>query len=115
MRGPSAKAIHAHLGRWLTQPQARQLKRAMSGAETQDEVDAVLDLANVLLSAHGVEAIRADAQVDRYYYDIVALYVNMGDPYVPTVLYDTEREKFEAASWGDWLEAQQRSRRYRFE
>jgi hypothetical protein len=34
----------------------------------------------------------------------VALYVNMGDTYVPTLIYDVKKQKFIVASWGDWYE-----------
>jgi len=55
---------------------------------------------------HGVEAIRLDesersdptAAPD-------ALYINRGDPYVTTLLYDVRRDAFEEIAWGDWLEA----------
>lgn len=78
-------------------------------------VDQRLEDANRILVGYGVEAITApDAHVDGYYYDIVALYVNMGDTYSPTVIYDTEREKFYIESWGDWVEKQEQSGRYQF-
>ena len=67
------------------------------------KVDDILDMANDLLDGHGVEAIRGDYHVDNYYGDIVALYVNMGDPYVPTLLYNTERGSFYVGGYGDWV------------
>lgn len=76
----------------------------MEKSNSHKNVDEVLDLTNKLLPGHGVEAIRGNYQVDRYYYDIVALYVNMGDPYIPTLLYDTDRGKFYVTGYGDWVE-----------
>lgn len=116
MRGPSQKALGEWLDRvaaktvgWKTptvipRGAARQLKMAMNRAESHDEVDKVLDLANKLADLHGVEALRGDYQVDRYYYDIVALYVNTGETYDRTLLYETDTGRFVLASWGDWVE-----------
>ena len=68
--------------------------------------DVMLEIANLILNGHGVEAIRVEGTyVDSHYLDIVALYVNMGDTYDATVLYDTREEKFLVTSWGDFCEA----------
>lgn len=56
------------------------------------------------MEASGVEAIRGDYHVDNYYFDIVALYVNTGDTYNPTLLYETETGRFRATTFGDWVE-----------
>ncbi len=54
----------------------------------------------------GVEVITdEDAWVDRYHYNIVAAYVNVGDTYTATLLYDTQAGEFLVTSYGDWLEA----------
>ena len=47
---------------------------------------------------------RGSEQVDRYYFDIHLLYVNMGDTYVPTIIYDTLKELWYCCSWGDIVE-----------
>lgn len=75
------------------------------------KVDDILDMANDLLDGHGVEAIRGDYHVDNYYHDIVGLYVNMGDTYNLTLLYDTDRGKFYVTTMGDWVE--KNDRRYK--
>lgn len=36
-----------------------------------------------------------------------ALYVNRGETYARTLLYDTARAVFLEISWGDWLEAEE--------
>lgn len=79
--------------------------------ELAGAADQALELADKLLSGHGVEPIRGDYQVDRYYYDVVALYVNMGDTYNTTLLYETENERFLVTSWGDWVEKNERKYR----
>ena len=38
----------------------------------------------------------------------VASYVNMGDTYVATILYDIEKGEFFVTSWGDWVEEYER-------
>jgi hypothetical protein len=68
-------------------------------------VDAVLDEVNRVVGGHGVEAIRSSTRWDNsYYMDIVALYVNLGDPYVTTVVYDVERDRFYVTDYGEWVE-----------
>jgi hypothetical protein len=70
-----------------------------------DAADAALETADAMLDGMGVEPLTPEnAYVDRYYNNIVALYVNMGDTYAPTILYDTEYEQFMVTSWGDFLE-----------
>lgn len=92
----------------LEPKEARGLAEVLKRAETHNEVDAALDYANTLVEGHGVEAIRGDYHVDGYYQDIVALYVNTGDTYSATILYDTERERYYATTFGDWVEKNQK-------
>lgn len=68
------------------------------------KVDKVLDQCNFLLDGYGVEAIRGHVQVDRHYFDIHLLYVNMGYTYAPTIIYDTLKERWYCCSWGDIVE-----------
>lgn len=74
-----------------------------------DSVDAALDAVGEILGGSGVEAINGEHEehVDSYYLDIILLYVNMGNPYVTTVLYDTQADSFLVGNWGGWLEAYQ--------
>lgn len=99
--GPSVKTLQDFL--MVSANDARQIKRAMNesrGGRAED----VLSLANRLMDAHGVEAINGEYHVDNYWFDTVALYVNTGDTYNPTLLYETETGRFLATSWGDWVE-----------
>ena len=60
----------------------------------------------------GVEALfvdDADRSVSPGLPDI--LYVNRGDPYTPTTLYDVAQDLFVRAGWGDWLECAEAERR----
>lgn len=44
-----------------------------------------------------------------------AVYLNTGDTYAATLLYDVDRNRWYVTSWGDWVETAERTRRYRFE
>lgn len=118
MPAPTTKNIVEWLGRyfqgaWSLPRAAEVLAAKIKNAHSHKQVDEALDLANEMLNAHGVEAIRGAFHGDGYYQDIVALYVNMGCPYVPTVLYDTVKGKFVVTGWGDWVEAHEK--KYRIE
>ncbi|MFA5445563.1 MAG: hypothetical protein WC262_11395, partial [Bacteroidales bacterium] len=66
--------------------------------------DAVLTMASAMLHGHGVESCRDErAWVDSYYDNTIALYVNRGDTYATTLLYDIEMKKFRIISWGDLI------------
>lgn len=58
---------------------------------------------NQVLGTHGVEAIEG-RYVDRYHYNIQAVYCNAGDTYDVTILLDHENDRFIVTSWGDWVE-----------
>ncbi len=68
----------------------------MAQARTWQEVDAALDMANQLSNYHGVEGIEG---LD---------YVNTGETYDLTLLYDRARRTFLLGNWGDWLETYER-------
>lgn len=89
---------------------AREWAAQLKAAGGRKSADAALDDADRRLEGHGVEAIRGDYHVDNYYYDIVALYVNMGDTYNGTILYETDTGRFLVTTMGDWVE--QNERRY---
>lgn len=68
-----------------------------------DMVDTALEYANTVLGGSGVEALYG-SYVDSYYHDLRLLYVNQGDSYATTLLYDTKYSQFGITSWGDWIE-----------
>lgn len=74
---------------------------------SHEEVDLILAKVNKEIGGYGIEPITG-RWVDGYYQDIVLLYVNMGDPYALTVIYDTRRGRFYPACWGDWVELHER-------
>lgn len=70
-----------------------RLHRYVSSTSAHEKV---LEIADDLLEGGGVEAIRNRTGTT------VALYVNVGDPYAATLVYDG---RFKVMGWGDWVEA----------
>lgn len=66
----------------------------------------VLEAANEVLEGHGIEDGRGRVGGRG---EAVALYVNMGDSYAPTVLLDLSTRKWAVTSWGDWVEEHERA------
>lgn len=69
-----------------------------------DDTDLTLTAINEVLEGYGVEAIRGSWE-GGYYGDVAAVYVNMGDTYDQTVVYDTRKGEYKVTSWGDWVES----------
>jgi hypothetical protein len=74
----------------------------MHEAGINRSAERVLADVNEWLDAHGIEAINFDDYDDRYFGRAIALYVNMGDGYADTLLYDTDAHTFELTTWADW-------------
>lgn len=88
---------------------ARPIWRAMKKACTNQfdaSVEDALRLADDLLRGHGVESVelRTRRGPGRLRFD----YVNFGDTYVETLLYDYNAHRFRVTSWGDLVEAWER-------
>jgi len=58
-----------------------------------------------LLGTFGVEPIRTTEHIDRYWFDCRACYLNTGDTYNTTILFDTKKDRFYLTSWGDFVES----------
>jgi uncharacterized protein YkuJ len=57
-----------------------------------------------LIDGYGVEPLHiSTAYINSYFGDIVAMYVNMGDPYVPTIIFDTEFQTFHIMGAEDYI------------
>ena len=68
------------------------------------DVDNKLEQINKLMEGYGVESIRGQ-WVDHYWQETNLLYVNKGETYAPTVIYDTLKKKwYIGVSWGDIVE-----------
>lgn len=111
MPAPNKKNIIEWFGSYLSHEglpvEQTAAEMAKKIKETRDP-DKVLDYVDKILRAHGIESIRGEYHVDNYYFDIVALYVNMGDTYSATLLYETDKRRFLLTTWGDWVERNQK-------
>lgn len=114
-RKPSVKMIDKVLGEVLHHEgrTAKEVRDAMDGVVGKSSLDEAMKEVNWILEGHGVEPIRDPDSYDPYYGDVVALYVNMGDTYNATVLFDIPEWKFEVTTWGDWVEKVERQGRYK--
>ena len=91
--------LHLHLKAW----------RKTSGAEP--DWRNILSLADTYMDGHGVEYLRPDF---KHGYGTGepkgAYYVNMGDTYEATLIYDALKNDFLVGSYGDFVEAEERKR-----
>ena len=73
------------------------------------DVDALreaMNIANEALDGFGVETLRIEGGwTNSYWRDCVALYVNLGETYAPTIIYDITTDKFRVCSWGAFYES----------
>lgn len=89
----------------ITDEQAKEISEMLNGNVKYDEANDVLEKISGMINGFGVEAVtHEDAHVDSYFRDAIALYINMGDTYDTTVVYDTENGDFLITSWGDFYE-----------
>ncbi len=82
------------------------LKKAMKmtiGMNPEERLQEINDM----VGGYGVESIEGNGN-SRYWMDTVALYINMGDTYNTTLLYNTDLDKYTITTWGDWVERNQR-------
>lgn len=75
----------------------RKMKRA-----SNRNAEALLREADEVIDGFGVEAIRDGDG------DVIAEYVNTGDTYNPTFVWDYGEEEMYYTSWGDWVEDYER-------
>lgn len=77
-------------------------------------LDLLLEALNEATEGHGTEPINIEqAWVDRYWMDCCAVYVNVGEAYAPTIVYDTDRDRFDLLGWADMVERLERRHRVR--
>jgi len=78
----------------LTDSQKRKIRQVAR----QHGIDAAMELANEILQGAGVECIWGFADPNSFREAPDIEYVNLGDPYVPTVIYDRVTGRF---LWGE--------------
>ena len=95
----------------ISEPDAKLLSHLIQAAERESndsERQEIIEYANRAIRGHGVEEIRGTkapgANYRSLFGDAVAVYVNTGDTYTATVLYDTVKRKFSITSFGDFVE-----------
>ena len=91
-------------------PEAARLLADMTDDRSHEGIDCALDTASDMLNGYGVEAIHDDEWTN-YYLSIGLLYVNMGDPYYHTLMYDTRTGRYVAGCWGDYIDSSAERRR----
>lgn len=83
-------------------------KRMVRQVANETNISNALKWANHVLAGHGVEYMR-DERDDINYRDMYGIeYVNMGDSYVETVIYDHSARRFRFMSLGDLIESMPR-------
>lgn len=71
-----------------------------------NELDEKMEALNELIDGHGIESSRMEGYYKNHYWsDCICLYVNQGESYAITIIYDVVNDRFEFTSWGDWIEA----------
>jgi hypothetical protein len=127
-RIPSVDRIEAVTG--YDRDTAIQLRRILDGRDDPEsftkvarwvnqcfnrpsDVELKLAACDAVMDAHGIESLRSEDVWDRRWQDTVASYVNVGDSYYGTILYDVERGVFYATSTGDWIETAERNHRFK--
>ena len=102
-RLPSVKTLSARLGCDSTIAGAVRHVLGMNN-RTDAEINDTLKTVSVLLHGYGVEY--APSKQDTYGRGRGLEYVNMGDTYAPTIIYDCLHQRFICASWGDIIESE---------
>jgi hypothetical protein len=72
-----------------------------------DKVELQLMACNEVLGGYGIEPVNG-AWVSPFYQNCTMLYVNMGDAYDQTVVYNCVKGTFHLTSWGDMVEHAQK-------
>lgn len=119
MSTPSVNTIVKRLD--LPKEVAKQIRALMDGShkltpeELENlpnrghEVELIMErIAQLIPNNFGVECLRDENHWDRYYTDNRIMYINMGDTYIETILFDTKHNKYIVSCWGDYIERLER-------
>ena len=90
----------------LEKDKASAIIKTLRSAKDPYSVEAALDHVNAAIQGYGVVPIKGtakDSWREPFWADTAAVYVNRGETYKPTVIYDTDSEKFYLKSWGDFV------------
>ena len=109
------------LSRYFDRDQAKRIRRIMEIPTVADSYESVqrwvsqcynpprwieraMRALNEEMHGFGVECIKGE-YIDKFWDDVIATYVNMGDTYNTTILFDTRTDLFKVTSHGDWVES----------
>jgi hypothetical protein len=116
LKATSARNLHKVLG--LSHGVAKALAKVLRETERSDDFDDVEEAMEAVEEAmrqekgggiFGVEVVcDPHGKYDWFLGYAAALYVNTGDTYNATVVYDVGRDIFYCTSWSDWLKDFQR-------
>lgn len=82
-------------------------KQNKANLSSGKEIELTLRQINKLLNGFGIQVVTGDQARQSYWMDAVAAYVNKGDTYDLTVIFDTIKNKFVITSLGDFVEKNQ--------
>ena len=85
---------------------AKEVMKIISKKPSSDkDAQSKMSTLNKLVGGHGTEVIRSDdAPNDSFWQDAIAEYINTGDTYKATIIYDRIKDKFEVTTVGDKVE-----------
>ncbi len=81
------------------------IQNLTKGRSNADRAETNLATLNTLFEGHGIEALRSETEWDNYWGDTVATYINMGDLYIATFIYDRFLGKIVVGDLGWFLES----------
>ena len=99
-----------HDGDWNIKPLLAAIEGANACSSTMRKVNAAMELADTTIHGHGVEEIVGFRNSSKEM--TVALYVNAGDSYNGTIIYDCLADKFYVGTYGDWVEWREKNEDY---
>ena len=74
-----------------------------------DRITEQMEVLNELIDGFGIESIRIeDYWYNNYWQDVIGVYVNLGDTYILTIIYNVIDEQFEFTCWGDYYESKEK-------
>jgi hypothetical protein len=102
-KAPSIKRLEEALN--ISREQAKLVRASIHNANLNGRsIEVAMDIIDKTIETHGVEAINQSDLWDKFWCECRYLYCNAGDTYCPTIIYDTLKECFILASWGDLVE-----------
>jgi len=107
---PSLKKLKEFFGQYMEHDygdeapgKLRELRRNLEfWRDGEIKSRTMLRIADDILQGHGLEHLMSENQRAE------AVYVNMGDTYNATLLFDLNKGRMWATTWGDWVETEER-------